>query len=235
MKGFFQLSDLFKRYILEDSMDSSKSEHSVPGLLIIHGNIGGKFNTDSIFLPDRFSKIPTSKSILDVDFTVNESGMYDLDTPNVLTEKLLKQCLSPVPFQINERENDLEVLFNKRHFHANLWKSKNYITIVCPHHPLFQKNRFSMFYKYFIFDISFIDEADNLILLDDLDRSDSWISNGYRIRLELIKQTEGELVIENSKNVLQSLLRRNSYYIDREEMEEEWNKRILHQIVDEIK
>jgi len=92
-----------------------------------------------------------------------------------------------------------------------------------------------MFYKYFIFDISFIDEADNLILLDDLDRSDLWISNGYRIRLELIKQTEGELVIENSKNVLQRLLRRNSYYIDREEMEEEWNKRILHQIVDEIK
>ncbi len=234
MKLFIQLSDLFKRFFSEDSIDSSKSEHCVPGLLLIHGNIGGKFNIDSISMPDRFSKIPTSNSILDVDFIVNESGLYDLDSPNSLIEKLLTQCLSPVPFQINERENELEVLLNRRHFHAYLWKSKNYLTIVCPHHPLFQKNRFSQFYTYFIFDISFIDEADNSILLEDLDGSDLWISNRYRIRLDQTKQTEGELVIESSKNVLHSLLRRNNYCRGQEEMEEEWNKRILLHIVDDI-
>lgn len=139
-----------------------------------------------------------------------------------------------VPFQINERENELKVSFNRKHFHANLWKSKNYLVIVCPHHPLFQKNRFSQFYTNFIFDISFIDEVDNSILLDDLNGSDLWISNRYRIRLELIKQTEGELVIESSKNIFHRLPRKNNYCRDRAEMEEEWNKRILLHIVDDI-
>lgn len=219
---------------MEDSTHYSRGEHYVLGLLLIHGNIGGKFNTDSIFVPDRFSKIPTSKSILDVDYKVNESGVYDFDSPNALAEKLLKQCLSPVPFQINERENELEVSFNRRHFHANLWKSKNYLVIACPHYPLFQKDRFSQFYINFIFDISLIDEAGNSILLNDFEGSDLWIGNRYRIRLDLIKQTEDELVIESSKNVFARLPRRNNYCRGREEMEEDWNKRILLHIVDDI-